>query len=198
MNGTNFNEIWQRQKTVVSNPADIIEKARKVQRSVRRKILFGNITLAFTLVFVILIVGYYKPEMPTTKIGTLLVAIGIVMQIVASGGMFPLVSKAQSTQSGADYLAQMLLVKKKQAFLQTTIMSLYFVFLTLGIFLYLYEYTVRMSAIGMALAYGLTGLWFAFAWFYLRPRAIKKQQAQLNDIIRNLEGISRQLSEENN
>lgn len=198
MDGTNFNEIWQRQKTVVPNPEAVVEKARNVQRSVRRKILLGNITLAFTLVFIIAIVAYYKPEMATTKMGTLLVAIGIVMQIVASGGMFPLVRKTESAQSVAGYLAQMLLVRKKQAFLQTTIMGLYFVLLTLGIFLYLYEYTIRMSATGMLLTYGLTGLWFAFAWFYLRPRTIKKQQRQLNDIIRNLEGISRQLSEENN
>lgn len=198
MTATNFNELWQHQKTAVSDPAHIIDKARKIQQGVRRKILFGNVLLAFTLAFVVFIVGYYQPEMLTTKIGTLLVVIGIVMQIVASGGMIPLVKKAQSGQSAADYLRQMLLVKKKQAFLQTTIMSLYFVLLTLGIFLYMYEYTIRMSAAGMALAYGISGLWFAFSWFYLRPKTIKKQQRQLNEIIENLESVSRQLSEENN
>lgn len=196
MTGINFNELWQSQAAAHSNPEEIIAKAENLQKSVRRKIVLGNLLLGATLVVIIGIVAFYKPAMLTSKIGTLLVIIGIVMQIVASGKMIPLVGKNNAATTSTDYLRQMLQIRKKQSFLQTTIMSLYFILLTVGIFLYMYEYTLRMQTSGMVLAYGITGLWFAFAWFYLRPKAIKKQQQQLNELIGNLEKMNRQMDED--
>lgn len=197
MTATNFNELWQSQQTAVARPEEIIAKAKKVQRNVRRKIILGNVLLGFTLAFVLFVVGCYQPTMMTTKIGTLLVVIAIAMQMVAAGGMISLAGSGDSFENSAAYLKQMLRIKKKQSFLQTTILSLYFILLSVGIFLYMYEYTLRMSLTGSISTYAITGLWFAFSWFYLRPRTIKKQQSQINNIIENLEQIDRQFSENN-
>lgn len=195
MSTTDFKQLWQSQSTLAADPNEIMAKASKLRQSVKRKTLLGNIVLAVTLAFVVFVLVYYKPQMWTTKIGILLIVIGIVMQIIAAGKLIPL-TKNNEKASPSDYLSQLLQIQKKQAYLQTTIMNLYFILLGCGIFLYLYEYAVRMDIIGMMLTYGLTAIWFAISWFYLRPRTIRKQNALLEEAIRNLENINRQFTEE--
>jgi hypothetical protein len=50
-----------------------------------------------------------------------------------------------------------------------------------------------MSFSGKLIAYGLTGGWFLFSWFYLRRVSIKKQRSKLNEAIENLEKLKSQL-----
>ncbi len=195
MSATDLKQLWQSQPTLAADPNEIMAKAARLRQSVKRKTWLGNILLAITLAFVVFVLIYYKPQMWTTKTGILLVVIGIVMQIIAAGKLIPLTRNNQKA-SPSEYLSQLLLIQKKQAYLQTTIMNLYFILLGSGIFLYLYEYAVRMDLLGMILTYGLTALWFAISWFYLRPRTIRKQNAALEDAIRNLENINRQFTEE--
>lgn len=194
MSATDFKQLWQSQPTAPVDQDEIMAKAAKLRQSVWRKTLMGNIVLSLTLAFVIFILIYYKPQMATTKIGILLTVIAIVMQIIAAGKLIPM-AKSNAKASPAHYLSQLLQIRKKQAHLQTTVMNLYFILLCSGIFLYLYEYTVRMALFGMLLTYGLTAIWFAISWFYLRPRTIRKQNAQLEEAIRNLESINRQFTE---
>lgn len=197
MTETNFKDLWQSQNTNANlNSKDIISKAEQLQKKTRIKLLLTNGLLFVTMLFIIGIVLYFKPEMITTKIGVLLVIIAIVMQILASSKLTSVSDKNNAQTSNAEYLQQLLIFKKKQAFLQSTIMTAYFILLGLGIVLYMIEYTMRMSVLGAALAYGITGLWMAINWFYFRPKIIKKQQQKLNDIIADLEKINNQFLEE--
>lgn len=197
MTETNFKDLWQSQNTNVDlNPNDIISKAVQLQKKTRIKLLLTNGLLFITMLFIIGIVMYFKPQMITTKIGVLLVIIAIVMQIVVSSKLTSVFDKNNTQTSNAEYLQQLLLFKKKQAFLQSTIMTAYFILLGLGIVLYMIEYTMRMSVLGAALAYGITGLWMALNWFYFKPKIIKKQQQKLNEIIADLEKINDQFLEE--
>jgi hypothetical protein len=118
------------------------------------------------------------------------------MQIITSTKLISASDKNNDQNSNAEYLQQLLVFKKKQAFLQSTIMTAYFILLGLGIVLYMIEYTIRMSILGAALAYGITSLWIAVNWFYFRPKIIKKQQQKLNKIIADLEKINDQFLEE--
>jgi uncharacterized membrane protein (DUF485 family) len=195
MTEINFKELWQGQKTQLANPAEIIQKARRLQRITRRKIILSNLLLLFTMCYIIAIVICFKPEMLTTKIGALLVVVGIVIQIVASGKMMPLLKQQPLETSNAEYLQKLLLIKKKQAFLQSRVMALYFVLLGLGLMLYLYEYTLRMSLFGMCLTYSLTIGWLVFGWIYLRKRAIRKETNRMNAVIAELKNIETQFAE---
>lgn len=99
----------------------------------------------------------------------------------------------ETTQTNQEYLQKLILIKKKQQFLQTKMISFYFIALTTAICLYMYEYAVRMSLLGMSLTYGITLSWIAFNWFYLRPKKIKKQQSKLDSLIEKFEDINNQL-----
>lgn len=196
MTEINFKEIWQSQEAKSTINADAIAaKAKGVKRSAMLKIVLGNALLLATMVFIIWVIVYFEPKMLTTKIGVLLIVAGLMMQIIASSKLIPLLRKNDATQSPSDYLQQLLLLKKKQAFLETTVMSLYFLLLGLGLGLYMIEYAMRLSVANRWLYCGLTFLWMAFAWFYLRPRTIKKQRQKLDDTIAQLESLENQLNE---
>jgi hypothetical protein len=60
----------------------------------------------------------------------------------------------------------------------------------------MFEYVLRMTLLDGLLTYGITGLWIAFNWFYLKPKIIKKQQQKLNDSIAALENMNNQFKEE--
>ena len=197
MTEINFKDIWQSQRPEPSDASAIIAKARQLKRKTILRIVLGNALLLATMVLIIAVVVYYEPQMLTTKIGTLLVVTALVMQIVASSKIIPLLTTSNPGQSNSEYLQQLLLLKKKQFFLETTIMSLYFIFLSIGLGLYMIEYSMKLSTGGIALYYGLTALWIAFAWFYLRPKTIRKQRQKLNDVISQLENVESQFSEEN-
>jgi hypothetical protein len=194
---TNFKNLWQCQNTNANlNSKDIILKAIRLQKKTRIKTQLTNGLLLVTMLFIIGIVLYFQPKMITTKIGTILVVIALIMQIITSTKLISASDKNNDQNSNAEYLQQLLVFKKKQAFLQSTIMTAYFILLGLGIVLYMIEYTIRMSILGAALAYGITSLWIAVNWFYFRPKIIKKQQQKLNKIIADLEKINDQFLEE--
>jgi hypothetical protein len=196
MTETNFKELWQAQNTTPNiDSKEIVSKAKQLQKRTRIKLLLSNLLLFITMLFITGIILYYKPQMITTKIGAILVIIAIIMQIVTSTKLITLLKESDTQTSNAEYLKQLLLIKKKQAVMQSTIMTIYFILLGLGIALYMFEYAMRMTLLGGLLAYGITGIWIAFNWFYLRPKIIIKQQQKLNESITDLESVKEQFSE---
>ncbi|RTY95147.1 hypothetical protein [Flavobacterium sp. GT3R68] len=197
MSETNFRDLWQSQKiNADSNAEAIVTKAKQLQKKTRLQIILGNLLLFVTMLFIIGIAIYFKPQMITSKIGIILVLAAIIMQITASSKLI-VWNKSNAQKSNLDYLQQLVLFKKKQAFLQSTIMNIYFVLLGLGIVLYMIEYTIRMSTFAAIMTYGVTLAWIALNWFYLRPKIINKQQQKLNEVISNLESINEQFLKEN-
>jgi hypothetical protein len=88
------------------------------------------------------------------------------------------------------------MVRTKQNFLQKKILTAYFILLSAGLLLYIYEYARRMSAAGFFATYGITIAWVLFNWWYIRPRTIRKQQLQLNQLIDQLTALTKQFEEE--
>ena len=98
-----------------------------------------------------------------------------------------------ANQTNHEYLQKLIEIKKKQQFMQSTVLSWYFVVLLAGICLYMYEYASRMKVFYALLTYGVTLLWIGFNWFYLRPKQIKKQQEKINQLIGKFEEVNAQL-----
>jgi hypothetical protein len=197
MTETNFKELWQAQNTTSNTDSkEIVLKAKHLQRKTRIKLLLSNLLLFATMLFIIGVVLYFKPQMITTKIGTILVLIAIIMQIATATKLITLIKESDTQTSNVEYLNQLLIIKIKQAVLQSSIMALYFILLGLGLALYMFEYVLRMTLLDGLLTYGITGLWIAFNWFYLKPKIIKKQQQKLNDSIAALENMNNQFKEE--
>ena len=52
-----------------------------------------------------------------------------------------------------------------------------------------------MTVFYALITYGITLLWIAFNWFYIRPKQIAKQQDKINGLIEKFEAINHQLEE---
>lgn len=192
-NNINLNELWKGQKAEHPNDKDLLLKIDMFKKSNIKRIILINTIFVVISVFVLFIWVYYQPQMITTKIGIILTILAMAIFTISSNRSLKLFKKANETQSNYQYLENLLAIKEKQLFMQTVLLNLYFIMLSTGIALYIYEYTLRMTILGTIFAYGITGLWILFNWFYLRPKQIKKQQGKLNEIISKLENIQSQL-----
>jgi hypothetical protein len=190
-----FKNIWQKQKVNEPNFEDLLNKLKQFKSKSLRKLIITNILLLATSVFIGLIWYHYQPQMISTKIGIVITILAMAIYLLVYNKLFTFFYKTNSTQSNTDYLQSLYILKSKQGFIQTTMMNLYFIMLSTGICLYMYEYTSRMTPFMAVFAYGITLMWMGFNWFYTRPRTIKKQQTKLNELIGKFEEINKQLKE---
>ena len=191
----NFNGLWAKQKTGEPDIEDLLSKMNTFKKSNLKKLIITNLLLITTSLFIILIWVYFQPQMITTKIGIIVTILAMVIFVIGYNQSFVLFRKQTNTLSTTEYLKDLLAIKAQQEFMQTTMLNLYFVLLSTGIGLYMFEYTVRMTAFWGIVAYGITSIWILFNWFYLRPKQIKKQQSKLDEIIGKFEELHEQLTQ---
>jgi len=194
-NNIDFKDLWKKQTVNQPNIEDLLVRLKQFKKASLRSLWVTNILLAATTAFIIFIWYRYQPEFISTKIGIILVILAMVMYVGVYNRLLGTYKNIDSTQTNQEYLQQLISIRKKQQYMQSTILSLYFVLLGAGIGLYMYEYTVRMTALWAIFTYGITLLWIALNWFYIRPKQIKKQQTKINGLIEKFEAINHQFAE---
>lgn len=192
-NHIDFKDLWKRQSIKEPDMKDLMSRLNKFKKAGLRNVWILNILLVLTSVFIVFIGVYYNPQFISTKIGILLTILAMVMYLFVYNKLLRNYKNISTTQTNHEYLQELLLIKKKQQFLQTKMIGYYFVVLTIGIGLYMYEYASRMSLVGLCLTYGVTLLWIGFNWFYLRPKQIKKQENKIDTLIAKFEEVNQQL-----
>ncbi|MCB0728461.1 MAG: hypothetical protein KDD00_13430 [Ignavibacteriae bacterium] len=192
----NLKELWNEQSTVIPDHKEILKKADKFRKKGLRKLILTNILLIITSAFIGFIWYYYQPEMITTKIGIVLVILAMIIFLIYYNLMIPELKKSDYSLSSTEYLQKILKLKEKQKFLQTTMLNIYFIMLSTGIALYMYEYASRMKLFWTIFTYFLTFLWIAINWFYFRPKSIKKQDKAINELIEKFGNLSSQLKKD--
>ena len=189
----NFKDLWAKQTSIAPNPENLIAEIKKMNQSNLRKLVFTNILLIAISVFIALIWKYYQPQLLTTKIGIILIILAMVVFLFFYNKSYNLFKTQFNSQSNSSYLKDLLAIKEKQKFMGKAILNLYFILLSIGVGLYMYEYTSRMKPIWGIITYGITTMWILFNWFYLRPKQIRKQKAALDAIIKKFEIVNNQL-----
>lgn len=192
-NNIDFKDLWKKQSVSQLDMNDLLMRLSKFKKAALRTLWITNILLFATSTFIVFVWIYYQPQFISTKIGIVLTILTMMIYIFVYNKLLNEYRNIDSTQTNQEYLQKLILIKKKQQFLQTKMMSLYFIGLTLGICLYMYEYASRMSALGAGLTYGITLFWMLLNWFFLRPKQIKKQNAKINSLIEKFEEINNQL-----
>jgi len=132
--------------------------------------------------------------MITTKIGAALVILGIVFFLTVNNRLLVSLFKTKPETDTFSFLTDLLHIRKKQDFIQSRVMDLYFLFLSAGLFLYMIEFVRELGFFMSCVAYvNLLGC-MAIVYFYIKPRAIKKQKAEMNAVIERLQAINDQLT----
>ncbi len=196
-NNIDIKALWVKQVVPVANPSEMIKEIEHFRRKRMRRTIFLNAILLLTILFVVFIWMYFQPQLASTKIGIILTILSIAMAIFFNSRMLPLYKKTNECSSNSDYLNSLLTVKSKENIMQTTVMNVYFILLSAGIGLYMYEYTFGVSIRFGIIAYLAILVWIGFNWFFLRPRIIKKNIQKTDYLINQIEKVQSQLNNSN-
>jgi len=191
----NFQDIWNKKSAEIPNIKEIKSAADQYKKKQLRFTIWHTFSLSFTAVMIIFIWNVIDFKMFTTSLGIVLILIALAMYIYLVSENINVIRKINPSISNQEYLASLKKLQHQQLYMQTKGISIYYVLLTAGFAFYFYEFALRMSTLGASLAYGLTFLWLAIAWFFLRPRQIKKQNEKISKVIDSLELIEKDLDE---
>ncbi|WP_299390584.1 hypothetical protein [uncultured Gelidibacter sp.] len=190
-----FKNLWRQQEVQQPHFEELMRNLKHYKSKGLKRLILINVLLFITIMCLIMIWYYFQPQLITTKIGILISIFAMVIFVLSYNSLFKYYKATPETESNSAYLQSLIVVKGKQKFIQTTMLQVYFILLSLGICLYLYEYLIMMPRV-VGVSFGvLTLAWLAFVWFYLRPKTIKKQEEKLDTLIKKFELINRQLSE---
>lgn len=192
-NNIDFKDLWKKQTVSQPNIEDLMARLKQFRKAGLRSLWITNILLFATSAFILFVWYYYQPQFISTKIGIVLTILAMVIYVVVYNQLLGSYKNIDATQTNQEYLQKLILIRKKQQFIQSTMLSLYFFLLGVGISLYMYEYACRMTIFWASFTYGITLLWIGFNWFYIRPKQIKKQQSKINELIARFEDINKQL-----
>jgi hypothetical protein len=194
-NNIDFKDLWQKKISEPPALSELVSLASKLKRQLLIRAILLNIVLLLTAAIIIGIWLTYKPQFITTKIGICLVIFAIVSFVFVQNRILPYLKKEKGVLNLNEHLIQLKKMRQKELFIQTTMLNYYFIFLSLGVFLYMYEY-VPKTLLSISLTYGITAAWFALNWFYIRPKGIKKQQEKTNTLIAKFETLQKQITEQ--
>lgn len=195
-NKDDLKELWLKQSTEPPQIDNVFEKLTKMKRKKITVLIAVNILMAVTIGVIIFIWLYFEPKFITTKIGIIITALGIIFYLYAYNQILPNLMKINNDDSTNDFLESLLKIKKQQKYLQTRMLGIYFITLSVGICLYLFEYVSMMTFPWSVVTYSLTLTWAGFNWFYLRPKVIQKENLKLDTIIEKVEKINSQYQQE--
>ncbi|WP_341227622.1 hypothetical protein [uncultured Arcticibacterium sp.] len=190
-----FKKIWSEQKVETPKVEALYAKANKLKSRSFLELIVINITLLLTITFIGFIWYYYQPELVTTKIGIIMIMVATVTFLLPFNKQLSLLKKNKTEPNNKEYLQQLTKLKEVQVFQQTTMLNVFFILLSLGIGLYLFEFVSNMPMTWGIITCALTIAWFAINWFYLRPKTIKKQNTKLNKLLAEFEKLNNQMNE---
>lgn len=154
------------------------------------RLLIANTLLLFTCIYIVWAVYYFEPDYITTYLGACITVMAMLVFIFSYNKLLVNYKDLNSTDTNKLYIQKLKIIKEKEHRIQTRSLTLYFVMLSTGIVLYLYEYLLKMPLILAIIFSAVTLLWIAFSWFYLRPKQIRLQQKKTDHLIQELEQLS--------
>jgi hypothetical protein len=192
-NNIDFKDLWKQQVVNSPNIEELLAKLKHFKKTSLRRLIFTNAMLIATCVLILLIWYYYQPQFLSTKIGIVLNVAIMAIYLLVYNRLFDAYKELDNTDSNAAYLQKLIAIKTKQKFLQSKMLSIYFVVLGLGTCLYMYEYASMMSFLWGFFVYAVLLFWMGFNWFYLRPRQIVKENSKIDMLIDTFQRINNQL-----
>ncbi len=194
-------DLWQQSKPAEQKSVDlqaITRQAKDTRTKLFRQLLFGGITLFFTVVFIIWIIYFSNVNLTwaVTHIAVWIISTTVLLQSILTLFTAYKVSLVDDTLPPAQHLRQWedyYSFRKKQIQWNK---PLYFFFLNLGMGLYFLE-VVHGRPIGYVLTLVAFYLgWMLYAYFVLGKRILEKEEKRLKGIMDELKGIEEQLKEE--
>ena len=196
----NFDDIknlWQKTEAGELPSAKVLlsEIAAERKKMIRKNVLL-ILLLSGTFTFIAWIGFHYTFDQITTVPGVIVTLIAVATGIVFNTKLVNrLLQQNDPSLSNTEFLQQLIAYRNQQRLMQTKGISAYFILLTTGLVLYMYEFAARDLLFGI-IAYSVTLGWMVFNWFYIRKRTIGKQEKAINGQIEALQKLVNAIKEE--
>jgi hypothetical protein len=173
---------------------ELLRRAAGVRRKAYWRHGRSGLLQIATLIYIDVLLGYVPVHLVTTRIGVALINIAIFVYLAASGDMIYLwIRPSRQDQTVSDHLQELLKLKQRQQWLFGRFFTIYYSLLTVGLFFFCLEFTLRVQVVYAVVTYVLLACWALVFWFYLRPRLIKKHTDKVDLSIAELERLTGQL-----
>lgn len=192
-NDIDIKGLWRKQAVPVADCSGLFKEISQFKRKKALELVVLNVVLWSTICFAVFVWIYFKPQLLVTKIGILLTIVAVGTVVAFTHQMIPLYRTVDEELSNREYLNELLTVKRKENFMQTRLMNFYFISLSVGIGLYMYEYIQESSLLFRIVAYSTFLLWIGLNWFVFRPRIIRRNKQRLDRLIAGMERIRMQM-----
>lgn len=188
--------IWKKEGSRAALPYEEAKKrADHYRGSQLRKRIFSIASLSAVIVVFVLIVLNYEAKYISTPLGLLLAGVAVVGAITWETVLMQFLLKPIDVQPDSKtFLKYWQTYQRRLEWAQQTGISLYFLLLSLGLALYLFEFASRDWRYGVVF-YTVTTAWILFNWFYFRPRVIQKQNQKTRELLQDAERLASQLEE---
>jgi heme exporter protein D len=188
----NLDQLWQNTNEKAPDWQAFAKQVAALEIKKRNEKNRLNFLLLSTMAFVGFIAFAYLPLSWTTLVGIVLTELSMLLYLWQYNRHTTVRNITTETSNARAYLEWLYEDRKRQRYLGRQLMSAYFLLLSTGVLVYMWEFVQRMPGFYGWLAYGITLGWFALNWFVFRPRIIQKREAALNDLIQQLERLQQQ------
>lgn len=187
----NIKNIWQHQgaESDIPDASLIIQKTEKMRRKLIVKHTVGIVVLLLTFIYISTFLFAYDFALPTTYVGIMVVLVSIVLGVIFQSQLIGIMlPKSDLTADAQGHLQQTLIYKSRLKYFQKKGISIYYILLSIGFGLYIYEFAYRDMTFGI-IAFLITMSWVLFSWFYLRKRSIKRISGKIDEQIQSLKNV---------
>lgn len=181
-----FGKLWAAQTVPVAMQEEVLMRVKhfKVMR-IRQLVLNG----LFLLVSILLIAGIwivFEPQQATTKWGMSILITVITVYLISQGKVISLYLHLDNATSNEEFLMRSIRIKEREARIQSGLIRAYFIFLSIGIGLYMFEFLVDLHYAKILLIYVAVYAWIGFIWRFARPRLVLQQRQRLDEVVGEL------------
>ncbi|SDS18213.1 hypothetical protein SAMN05216490_0688 [Mucilaginibacter mallensis] len=192
----NLNDIkalWLTAKTDGLPSSDemlrIVKKFRNQRLRNKLIVIFTALVCAAMMVATMFV---YKSTMITTRIGEVLIIIACGVLVFTNTRSIKrfIDLKDCSNKEFIEFLEQ---TRRNQVYYYKKTQVLGMGISSIGLLLYLYE-MASISMVVFIITYSIAIIWTLILWLVIRPRSFKKQSLKLEETLKKLENISKQLN----
>jgi hypothetical protein len=188
----NIDQLWQNTNEKAPDWQAFANQMAALEIKKRNEKNRLNFLLLTTMAFVGFIAFAYWPLTWTTLVGIVLTELSMLLYLWQYNRNTTVRDLTAETANARAFLEWLYQDRKRQRYLGRQLMSAYFLLLSTGVLVYMWEFVQRMPGFYGWLTYGITLGWFGLNWFVFRPRIVKKKEAAINDLIDQLERLQRE------
>lgn len=187
MNDNDMKSLWLGQQVPAADLSVVRHKIRYFRLCRVGEACVVIVLMALVIAFGLFIWMHWTPLLAVTKVGIVLLAVGCILPVLSYSRQLYLYQRLRIDSSNVDYTNGLLNIKRLEFRQQPVVLTLYFVLLSGGFGLYVYEYAFSRSLCCGIMVYVALLLWIVLNWIVIRPRVLLRRNRKFACFMKYIE-----------